>query len=126
MVSGFFILSYVCLFRIVNFKRYLSLMCLAKLYNIIKQFYIIILYLVFSIKTFLSISFLLVFIDCVSIHLYIEQHNKILHNLNNNNIVYYVENIEHNEINTIERISEDDSDDSITNNTGHNCIDILI
>jgi hypothetical protein len=123
---GFLIVSYIFLFRIVNLKQYLLLMFTSKLYNIIKLIHIIIIYIAFSIQTFLSISFLLVFIDSVIIYLYIEDHNKILTRLNADNIVYYLDNVEPIEINANEESSDTDYEDSVTNYTGGNCIDSLI
>lgn len=87
----FFILSFLFLFKIKNVKKYLLEMVFPNTYNVIKITYIFIFYLLFNIKTFLSICFLLVFIDCFSVNIYIEKHNKFLHNINLNNINYYVE-----------------------------------
>jgi hypothetical protein len=88
---AFFMLSYLCLFRIINIKRYCFGMCFAKMYNIFKLVYIFILYVAFSIKLFLASCFLLVFVDAVSINLYCEKHNKILNDINIANINYYVD-----------------------------------
>jgi len=116
----FFILSYICLFKIMNIEHYIRHMCCAKIYNAIKLFYIIILYLILSLKAFLATSFLLVFIDTASINLYIEQHNNILNDINTSNIRYYVETyISENA--TIENIDEyTDTENEINHNNNYN------
>lgn len=88
---AFFILSFLFLFKVVNVKKYLLEMAHLKTYNLLKVSYIFVLYVLLSIKTFLSTCFLLVFLDCASVNIYIQKHNEFLHNININNIVYYVE-----------------------------------
>ena len=112
---SFFITSYILLFKIVNTKQYLSQMCCSKLYNVVKLNYIIILYLILSIKTFLSFCFLLVFVDCASVNLYIDQHNKILNDINIDNVMYYVE-TENSENNTIRDTEEQPDTEELSDN----------
>ena len=104
----------------MNIEHYIRHMCCAKIYNVIKLFYIIILYLILSLRAFLATSFLLVFIDTASINLYIEQHNNILNDINTSNIRYYVETyISENA--TIENIDEyTDTENEINHNNNYN------
>ena len=84
----FLLLSYILLFKVINLKKYLFKIYYFKIYNVIKLSYIFIFYVIFSVKMFLALSFLLIFIDCAIMHSYIEKHNQVLNNLNINNINY--------------------------------------
>ena len=90
----FFLFSSLLLLKINNKKKYLSKIYVNKLYNIIKLLYIFIFYIIFSIKMFVSICFILVFVDYMNCEYYIQKHNNILNEINHNNLEYYTEPME--------------------------------
>ena len=90
----FFLISSLLLLKINNKKRYLSKIYVNTIYKNISLFYVFIIYIIFSVKIFLTMCFILVFIDCINCHYYIQKHNNILTELNHNNLEYYAEPME--------------------------------